>query len=163
MLNRPHSDATCDLAQGEGHRTGRAAGDLAQDVDLTDVHYPQAQRIRAVLDNLSTHSAGALYRTFPADEARRVLRRLEFHYVPKHASWLNMVEIEIGVLASQCLDRRIESYTRLVAEPLGRSDATPNAPASTGCSQPKKPAPKWGALTPSPRSNQTKIKESKPL
>jgi hypothetical protein len=53
----------------------------------------------------------ALYQTFPADEARRVLRRLEFHYVPKHASWLNMVEIEIGVMASQCLDRRIESYT----------------------------------------------------
>ena len=69
-----------------------------------------------VLDNLSTHSAGALYQTFPADEAGRMLRRLEFHYVPKHASWLNMVEIEIGVLARQCLDRRIDSYTRLVAE-----------------------------------------------
>jgi hypothetical protein len=56
------------------------------------------------------------HQTFPAAEARRVLRRLEFHYVPKHASWLNMVEIEIGVLASQCLDRRIESYAHLVAE-----------------------------------------------
>ena len=95
----------------------RAAEDFAVCMrDLTDVHYPEAERIRVVLDNLSTHSAGALYQTFPADEARRVLRRLEFHYVPKHASWLNMVEIEIGVLASQCLDRRIESYTRLVAE-----------------------------------------------
>jgi hypothetical protein len=95
----------------------RAAEDFAVCMrDLTDVHYPGAERIRVVLDNLSTHSAGALYQTFPADEARRVLRRLEFHYVPKHASWLNMVEIEIGVLASQCLDRRIESYTRLVAE-----------------------------------------------
>jgi transposase len=52
----------------------------------------------------------------PADEARRVLRRLEFHYVPKHASWLNMVEIEIGVLARQCLDRRIDNFARLVAE-----------------------------------------------
>jgi hypothetical protein len=69
-----------------------------------------------VLDNLSTHSAGALYQTFQAAEARRILRRIEFHYVPKHASWLNMVEIEIGVLAGQCLDRRIDSYTRLVAE-----------------------------------------------
>ena len=68
------------------------------------------------LDNLSTHSLGALHQTFPANEARRVLRRREFHYVPKHASWLNRVEIEIGVLASQCLDRRIESYARLVAE-----------------------------------------------
>jgi DDE superfamily endonuclease len=59
-------------------------------------------------DNLSTHSPGALYQAFPAEEARRVLRRLKFHYVPKHASWLNMVEIEIGVLAAQCLDRQRE-------------------------------------------------------
>ena len=95
----------------------RTAEDFATCMrDLTDVHYPTAEHIRVVLDNLSTHSAGALYQTFPADEARRVLRRLEFHYVPKHASWLNMVEIEIGVLAAQCLDRRIESYTRLCAE-----------------------------------------------
>jgi len=95
----------------------RAAEDFAVCMrDLTDVHYPGAERIRVVLDNLSTHSAGALYQTFPADEARRVLRRLQFHYVPKHASWLNMVEIEIGVLAGQCLDRRIDSYARLVAE-----------------------------------------------
>ena len=95
----------------------RAAEDFAACMrDLTDVHYPDAERIRIVLDNLSTHSAGAIYQTFPADEARRILRRLEFHYVPKHASWLNMVEIEIGVLACQCLDRRIDSYSRLVAE-----------------------------------------------
>jgi transposase len=95
----------------------RAAEDFAACMrELTDVHYPKAERIRVVLDNLSTHSPGALYQTFPAEEARRVLRRLEFHYVPKHASWLNMVEIEIGVLAGQCLDRRIDSYTRLVAE-----------------------------------------------
>ena len=95
----------------------RAAQDFAVCMrELTDLHYPKADRIRVVLDNLSTHSVGALYQTFPADEARRVLRRIEFHYVPKHASWLNMVEIEIGVLASQCLDRRIESYSRLVAE-----------------------------------------------
>ena len=95
----------------------RAAEDFANCMrDLVDVHYPAAERIRVVLDNLSTHSAGALYQTFPADEARRVLRRLEFHYVPKHASWLNMVEIEIGVLAGQCLDRRIDCYGRLVAE-----------------------------------------------
>ncbi len=95
----------------------RAAEDFAACMrDLADVHYPGADRIRVVLDNLSTHSAGALYQTFPADEARRILRRLEFHYVPKHASWLNMVEIEIGVLAGQCLDRRIDSYARLIAE-----------------------------------------------
>ena len=104
------------MAQGEGHER-RAAQDFAACMrDLTDIHYPGAERIRVVLDNLSTHSAGALYQTFPADEARRVLRRLEFHYVPKHASWLNMVEIEIGVLARQCLDRRIDSDARLRAE-----------------------------------------------
>jgi transposase len=95
----------------------RATEDFAACMrELTDVHYPKAERIRVVLDNLSTHSAGALYQTFAAEEARRVLRRLEFHYVPKHASWLNMVEIEIGVLAGQCLDQRIDSYTRLVAQ-----------------------------------------------
>jgi transposase len=97
--------------------TRRAAVDFAACMrELTDVHFPKAQRIRVVLDNLSTHSAGALYQAFPAAEARRVLRRLEFHYVPKHASWLNMVEIEIGVLRSQCLDRRIATHERLVSE-----------------------------------------------
>ncbi len=95
----------------------RAAVDFATCMrELTDVHFPKAERIRVVLDNLSTHSAGALYQAFPACEARRVLRRLEFHYVPKHASWLNMVEIEIGVLRSQCLDRRIATRERLASE-----------------------------------------------
>jgi transposase len=95
----------------------RAAVDFAVCMrDLTDIHFPKANRIRVVLDNLSTHSAGALYQAFPACEARRVLRRLEFHYVPKHASWLNMVEIEIGVLRSQCLDRRIATRKQLAAE-----------------------------------------------
>jgi hypothetical protein len=84
--------------------------------ELADIHFPKAERIRVVLDNLSTHSPGALYQAFPAEQARRVLRRLEFHYVPKHASWLNMVEIEIGVLAAQCLDRRIDSIEQLTAE-----------------------------------------------
>jgi transposase len=84
--------------------------------DLVDVHYPQAQRIRVVLDNLSTHSPGALYERFTPAEARRILDRLEFHYTPKHASWLNMVEIEIGVMVSQCLDRRIPDKATLVAE-----------------------------------------------
>jgi transposase len=95
----------------------RAAEDFATCMrDLTDLHYPQAERIRVVLDNLSTHTASALYQTFPAAEARRVLRRLEFHYTPKHASWLNMVEIEIGVLRGQCLDRRIPARELLESE-----------------------------------------------
>src|SRR6202790_666820 len=81
-----------------------------------DVHYPQAEQIRVVLDKLTTHSSGALYEPFPAPQARRLLRRLEFHYTPKHASWLNMVEIEIGVLRGQCLDRRIGERQALVAE-----------------------------------------------
>jgi len=95
----------------------RAAVDFAACMrELTDVHFPKSERIRVVLDNLSTHSAGALYQAFPAAEARRVLRRLEFHHVPKHASWLNMVEIEIGVLRSQCLKRRIATKQQLAAE-----------------------------------------------
>lgn len=95
----------------------RAAIDFAACMrELTDTHFPQAERIRVVMDNLSTHTAGALYQAFPAAEARRVLQRLEFHYVPKHASWLNMVEIEIGVLRGQCLDRRIDNRERLVSE-----------------------------------------------
>ena len=95
----------------------RAAIDFAVCMrELADIYFPKAERIRVVLDNLSTHSAGALYQAFPAPEARRLLCRLEFHYVPKHASWLNMVEIEIGVLAAQCLDRRIDSTQQLVAE-----------------------------------------------
>src|SRR5882757_6258782 len=84
----------------------RAAEDYAHCMrELVDVHYPDAACIRVVQDNLSTHSAGSLYEAFAPAEARRILRRLEFHYTPKHASWLNMVEIEIGVLRGQCLDR----------------------------------------------------------
>jgi transposase len=84
--------------------------------ELADVDYPDADKIRVVMDNLSTHTASAIYQTFPAAEARRILRRLEFHYTPKHASWLNMVEIEIGVMRRQCLDRRIDSRARLETE-----------------------------------------------
>ena len=84
--------------------------------DLVDEHYPEAERIQVVLDNLSTHSAAALYQTFAPAEARRILKRLEFHYTPKHASWLNMVEIEIGVMVQQCLDRRIPDKATLVTE-----------------------------------------------
>jgi transposase len=95
----------------------RTAAEFARCMrDLVDVHYPNANRIRVVMDNLSTHRPKNLYEVFPADEARRVLRRLEFHYTPKHASWLNMVEIEISVLSSQCLDRRIPDRRTLTAE-----------------------------------------------
>jgi transposase len=95
----------------------RAAPDFAECMrDLVDIHYPKADRIRVVLDNVSTHTAGSLYAAFEPAEARRILQKLEFHYTPKHASWLNMVEIEIGVMVSQCLDRRIATKEILVAE-----------------------------------------------
>ncbi len=95
----------------------RTAKDFAACMrDLVDAHYPEAELIRVVLDNLSTHTEGGLYETFPAAEAHRILQRLEFHHTPKHASWLNMVEIEIGVLRGQCLDRRIGEREILVSE-----------------------------------------------
>ncbi len=77
--------------------------------DLVDVHYPQARKILVVLDNLNTHTGASLYEAFTPAEARRLLGKLEFHYTPKHASWLNMAEIEIGVMNRQCLDRRIDA------------------------------------------------------
>jgi transposase len=95
----------------------RTAKDFAEQMRaLADQDYPQAEVVRVVLDNLSTHTVGALYETFAPDEARRLATKLEFHYVPKHASWLNMVEIEIGVLKRQCLDRRIGDEAKLKAE-----------------------------------------------
>ena len=143
----------------------RAAQDFAVRMrELADIPYRQSERIRVVLDNLSTHSAGALDQTFPADEARRVLRRLEFHDVPKQASWLNRVEIEIGVLASQCLDAASTATPASSPRPPpGRSSETPPAPASPGCSQPKRPAPKWAAPIRSPPPHQPDVNESKPL
>lgn len=84
--------------------------------DLVDRHYPRAKKIRVILDNLSTHTGAALYNSFDPQEARRILRKIEFHYTPKHASWLNMVEIEIGVLRKQCLERRIAERAELESE-----------------------------------------------
>jgi transposase len=95
----------------------RTALEFAQCMrELVEADYPQAERIRVVMDNLSTHTPGSLYEAFSAEEAHRLLRRLEFHFTPKHASWLNMAEIEIGVLKGQCLSRRIEDRERLERE-----------------------------------------------
>jgi hypothetical protein len=97
--------------------TRRAKQDFAQVMrEMVDVHFPQAEKIRLVLDNLNTHSPAALYDTFPPQEARRILQKLEFHYTPKHASWLNMAEIEFSVMVGQCLKRRIPDSTTLAAE-----------------------------------------------
>lgn len=95
----------------------RTKSDFAQCMkDLVDVHFPQAQVIRVVLDNLNTHDLSSLYETFEPAEARRIARQLEFHYTPKHGSWLNMVEIEFSILSRQCLDRRIPSVEILEHE-----------------------------------------------
>lgn len=85
--------------------------------ELLEVHYPQARKLRLVLDNLNTHKPGSLYEAFAPEEARRLWKRLEFHYTPKHASWLNMAEIELSVMARQCLRRRrIPSQEQLARE-----------------------------------------------
>lgn len=83
---------------------------------LADERYPQATLIRLVQDNLNTHRLAALYEAFPPEEARRLAQRFEFHYTPVHGSWLNMAEIELNVLTSQCLDRRIPDKETLVKE-----------------------------------------------
>lgn len=83
---------------------------------LVDVAYPDAEVVRVVLDNLNTHRPASLYETFPPAEARRVLKKLELHYTPKHGSWLNMAEIELSVLSRQCLDRRIQDERTLTQE-----------------------------------------------
>jgi hypothetical protein len=86
----------------------RTAVDFAYRMrDLVDVHFPEAEVVRVVMDNLNTHTPGSLYKVFAPEEARRILRKLEFHFTPKHGSWLNMAEIELSVLTGQCLDRRL--------------------------------------------------------
>lgn len=84
--------------------------------ELVDLHYPQAETIRLVVDNLNTHTPAALYEAFTPAEAHRLAGKLEWHYTPKHGSWLNMVEIELSVLASTCLDRRIPDLATLAGE-----------------------------------------------
>ena len=75
--------------------------------DLIDVHFSNAEKIKVVLDNLNTHTPAAFYETFPPEQARALVRKIEFHHTPKHSSWLNMAEVEISVLYEQCLDRRL--------------------------------------------------------
>jgi len=95
----------------------RTAIDFAHVIqELVDVHYPQAEKIVLVMDNLNTHTPVSLYEAFAPAEARRLMERLEIHYTPKHGSWLNMAETELSVLATQCLDRRIPDQTTLTQE-----------------------------------------------
>ncbi len=91
--------------------------DFAEQIKwLVETAFPEAAKIRLVMDNLATHSRGAVYERFEPEEARRILRKLEFHFTPKHASWLNMAEIELSVLARQCLSRRIGDKEKLKRE-----------------------------------------------
>jgi hypothetical protein len=86
----------------------RTAIDYAQVLkELSDVHFPKAEKIVLVQDNLNTHNPASLYEVFTALEARRLVERFEWHYTPKHGSWLNMAESELAILSNQCLDRRI--------------------------------------------------------
>ena len=94
-----------------------AAGDYAQILkELSDTHFPRSSKIVLVQDNLSTHKPASLYEAFPAEEARRLVERFEWHYTPKHGSWLDMAECELSVLSSQCLDRRIPDKESLIKE-----------------------------------------------
>lgn len=94
-----------------------AAVDYAQVLkDIADTHFPDARRIVLVQDNLSTHKPASLYEAFPAAEARRLVERFEWHYTPRHGSWLDMAESELSVLSRQCLDRRIPDKQTLIEE-----------------------------------------------
>jgi hypothetical protein len=84
--------------------------------ELVDVHYPGAEKIVLVQDNLNTHSGGSLYEKYAPAEALRILNKVEFHYTPKHGSWLNMAESEISILSRQCLDRRLDCQTKVAGE-----------------------------------------------
>jgi hypothetical protein len=84
--------------------------------DLSDKHFPNVSQIVLVQDNLNTHKPASLYEAFPAAEARRLVERFEWHYTPKHGSWLDMAESELGVVSSQCLDRRIPEKQTLIEE-----------------------------------------------
>ncbi len=95
----------------------RTAIDWAQEIKyLSDVMFPDAEKIILVMDNLNTHKAASLYKAFPPAEARRIIKHLEIHYTPKHGSWLDMAEIELNVMTRQCLSRRIDTIVRLKNE-----------------------------------------------
>lgn len=98
-------------------REHRTAIDWAEEIRyLVDERYPDAQKIILVMDNLNTHKPASLYKVFPPEEARRIIKKLEIHYTPKHGSWLNIAEIELNVMTRQCLSRRIASIDVLRSE-----------------------------------------------
>jgi len=98
--------------------------------DLVDIHFPEAEKIVLVMDNLNTHKFASLYEAFPPAEARRIIEKLEIHYTPKHGSWLNMAEIELSVLHRQCLKARIPDRETLI-EKVSAWEEARNAHGST--------------------------------
>lgn len=111
-------------------REHRTATDWAEEIKyLSDIMYPDAEKIVLVMDNLNTHKAASLYKMYPPAEARRIIRRLEIHYTPKHGSWLDIAEIELNVMTRQCLSRRIEDIDTLRKE-LSSWEAERNTSAS---------------------------------
>jgi DDE superfamily endonuclease len=115
-----HQLMLCEPLRGWRHvkvTERRTRRDYAECVrELVEVHYPQAKLIRLVQDNLNTHDGASLYETFPPGEARRLLNQIDFHYTPKHGSWLNMAETEINVMDSQCLNRRLDNQPLIATE-----------------------------------------------
>src|SRR5581483_5550475 len=110
----------CEPLTGRRHvevTDRRTKMDWAQVVkDLVDTHYPEAERIGLVMDNLNIHTPAALYEAFSPAEAKRLADKLEIHHTPKHGSWLDIAEIELSALARQCLDRRIPDHNTLTKE-----------------------------------------------
>lgn len=133
-------EGTCNLFMFFQPRAGwrhvevterRTAQDFAHCMKaMVDAYFPQAELISVVLDNLNTHTPAALYATFPPAEARRLVRKLEFRYTPKHASWLNMAELEFAVVDGQCLDRRLSTLA-LVRREVAAWEAARNAAKAT--------------------------------
>lgn len=115
-----HQLLMCEPLRGWRHvrvSARRARKDYARCVrELVDVHYPRARKIRLVQDNLNTHDGASLSEAFAPAEARRLPDKIEFHYTPKHGSWVNMAETEISIMNSQCLDRRLDSPEQIATE-----------------------------------------------
>jgi DDE superfamily endonuclease len=125
-----HQFMMCEPLRGWRHvrvTERRTRRDYAECVrDLVEVQYPQATKIRLVQDNLNTHDGASLYEAFPPEVARRLLDKIEFHYTPKHGSWLNMAETEIRIMNGQCLDRRLDSQA-LIAQEVAAWESKRNA------------------------------------
>jgi len=115
-----HQLVVCEPLRGWRHvrvSERRTRQDYARCMrELLEVHYPRAKKIRLVQDNLNTHDGASLYEAFQPEVARRLLDRIEFHYTPKHGSWLNMAETEIGIMNRQCLNTRMDSQTKLAEQ-----------------------------------------------